>query len=91
MRDAIGRASRAAGVPVYSPHDLRSPRQSVARTGMPARELAERMGHTNASMSLDVYTQVMPPDEIAQRRSYPYSRTRGGENDDDDRDCPQPA
>ena len=30
---------------------------------MPARELAERMGHTNASMSLDVYTHVMPPDE----------------------------
>ena len=30
---------------------------------MPARELAERMGHTKASMSLDVYTHVMPPDE----------------------------
>jgi integrase len=31
---------------------------------MPARELAERMGHTKASMSLDVYTHVMPPDEV---------------------------
>ena len=30
---------------------------------MPARELAERMGHKKASMSLDVYTRVMPPDE----------------------------
>jgi integrase len=30
---------------------------------MPARELAERMGHTKASMSLDVYTHVMPPQE----------------------------
>jgi len=28
------------------------------------RELAERMGHTKASMSLDVYTHVMPPDEV---------------------------
>jgi integrase len=28
-----------------------------------ARELAERMGHSKASMSLDVYTHVMPPDE----------------------------
>ena len=31
--------------------------------GMPARELAERMGHSKASMSLDVYTHEMPPDE----------------------------
>jgi integrase len=26
-------------------------------------ELAERMGHSKASMSLDVYTHVVPPDE----------------------------
>lgn len=31
--------------------------------GMPARELAERLGHKKASMSLDVYTHVMPPEE----------------------------
>jgi integrase len=31
---------------------------------MPARALAERMGHSKASMSLDVYTHVMPPEEI---------------------------
>jgi hypothetical protein len=30
---------------------------------MPARELANRMGHKQASMSLDVYTHTMPPDE----------------------------
>jgi integrase len=30
---------------------------------MPARELAERLGHSKASMSLDVYTYVMPPEE----------------------------
>jgi integrase len=35
---------------------------------MPARELAQRMGHTNASMSLDVYTHVMPPDEAPAER-----------------------
>jgi hypothetical protein len=33
---------------------------------MPARELAERMGHSKASMSLDVYTHVMPPDEAQE-------------------------
>ena len=30
---------------------------------MPAREPAERMGHSKASMSLDVYTHVMPADD----------------------------
>ena len=30
---------------------------------MPARELAERMGHSKASMSLDTYTHVMAPEE----------------------------
>jgi integrase len=65
MRDAIGRACRAQGIPFYSPHDLRHRRGSLWHAGgMPARELAERMGHTKASMSLDVYTHVMPPDEV---------------------------
>jgi integrase len=35
---------------------------------MPARELAERMGHSKASMSLDVYTHVMAPDEADTAR-----------------------
>jgi integrase len=65
MRDAIGRACRAAGVPFYSPHDLRHRRGSLWHaSGVPARELADRMGHSKPSMSLDVYTHVMPPDEV---------------------------
>ncbi len=65
MRDAIGRACRSEGIPFYSPHDLRHRRGSLWHAnGMPARELADRMGHTKASMSLDVYTHVMPPDEV---------------------------
>ncbi len=64
MRDAIARACRAAKIPYYSPHGLRHRRGSLWHAGgMPARELAERMGHSKASMSLDVYTHVMPPDE----------------------------
>ncbi len=31
---------------------------------MPARELAERMGHSKASMSLDVYTHITAPEEV---------------------------
>jgi integrase len=66
MRDAIGRASRNAGLPLYSPHDLRHRRGSLWHaSGMPARELAERMGHKKANMSLDVYTHVMPPEEVS--------------------------
>jgi integrase len=30
--------------------------------------LADRAGHAHASMSLDVYSHVMPPDEIAAQR-----------------------
>jgi integrase len=64
MREAIGRACRSAKIPHYSPHDLRHRRGSLWHAGgMPARALAERMGHSKPSMSLDVYTHVMPPDE----------------------------
>ena len=69
MRDAMMRACRAAGIPGYSPHDLRHRRGSLWHAGgMPARELAERMGHSKASMSLDVYTHVMAPDEAQSER-----------------------
>ena len=34
----------------------------------PARELAERAGHSKPSMSLDVYTHVMPVAEVAEER-----------------------
>jgi hypothetical protein len=33
--------------------------------GVPARVLAERAGHARASMSLDVYSRVHPPGEVA--------------------------
>ena len=36
---------------------------------MPARELSERMGRSKASMSLDVYTHVMPPDDVPAERA----------------------
>ena len=69
MRDAMMRACRSAGIPGYSPHDLRHRRGSLWHAnGMPARELAERMGHSKASMSLDVYTHVMAPEEARSDR-----------------------
>ena len=69
MRDAIGRACRNAKIPLYSPHDLRHRRGSMWHaSGTPARKFVERMGHSKASMSLDVYTHVMPPDEADPAR-----------------------
>jgi hypothetical protein len=35
------------------------------------RESAERAGHARASMSLDVYSHVMPPDEVAAEKFRP--------------------
>ena len=47
--------------------DLLDPRFAHASLwhagGMQARELAERMGHSKASMSLDVYTDVIASEE----------------------------
>ena len=59
------RACQTAGVPHYHPHDLRHRRITIwHQSGVPARELAERAGHARPSMSLDVFSHVMPPDEI---------------------------
>jgi integrase len=58
------RACQTAGVPHYHPHDLRHRRITVwHQSGVVARELAERAGHSRASITLDVYSHVMPLDE----------------------------
>jgi integrase len=68
-RQAMGRACRDAKIPHYTPHDLRHRRLTLwHQPGVPARELAERAGHSRPSMSLDVYTHVMPVAEVAEER-----------------------
>jgi integrase len=63
------RACQTAGCPHYHPHDLRHRRITIwHQSGVPARELAERAGHSRPSMSLDVYSHVMPADEVAADR-----------------------
>jgi integrase len=62
---AMLRACKNAKVPHYSPHDLRHRRITIwHHSGVVARELAERAGHARPSMSLDVYSHVMPLDEV---------------------------
>ena len=66
---AMLRACQNAGVPHYHPHDLRHRRITIwHQSGVPARELAERAGHARPSMSLDVYSHVMPADEVQADR-----------------------
>jgi integrase len=66
------RACQTAGVPHYHPHDLRHRRISIwHQSGVPARELAERAGHARASMSLDIYSHVMPADEVGEDKLLP--------------------
>jgi len=66
---AMTRACRNAKVPHYHPHDLRHRRITIwHQSGVPARELAERAGHARPSMCLDVYSHLMPADDVAQER-----------------------
>jgi integrase len=65
---AMARACKTAKVPHYHPHDLRHRRITVwHQSGVPARELAERAGHSKPSMSLDVYSHILPADEVTEK------------------------
>jgi integrase len=65
----MSRACRLAKIPNYTPHDLRHRRITLwHQEGVPERELAERAGHSRPSMSLDVYTHVMPVADIDEKR-----------------------
>jgi integrase len=58
-------ACRDAGVPHFHPHDLRHRRITIwHQSGVVARELAERAGHSRASMTLDTYSHVTPLEEV---------------------------
>lgn len=64
--NTMDRACKAASIPTFSPHDLRHRRISLWHgQGIPLKQLSERAGHSKASMTLDVYSHVVPDDEIA--------------------------
>jgi integrase len=64
-RNAVARACVVAGIPHFHPHDLRHRRISLwHQQGIPVKQLSERVGHARASMTLDVYSHVMPLDEV---------------------------
>jgi integrase len=66
IRTSMATACTTAGIPVYTPHDLRHRRLSLWHgQGVPVKELAARAGHARASMTLDVYSHVMPLEEVS--------------------------
>ena len=60
LRTAIAKACKAAGVPVFSPHDLRHRRISLLHLrGMPWARIREQVGQTDLSVTANTYSHVM--------------------------------
>ena len=60
LRAAIARACTAAGVPAFSPHDLRHRRISLLHlSGVPWARIGERVGQRNLAVTANTYTHVL--------------------------------
>ncbi len=60
FRTALTRACTAAGVPTFSPHDLRHRRVSLLHLGgMPWARIGELVGHGDIVTTARVYTHVV--------------------------------
>ena len=65
LRSAMSDLCGSMNLAHCTPHRLRHRRISLWHfQGVPARELADRAGHAKPSMSLDVYSHVIVPDEV---------------------------
>jgi integrase len=60
LRTSIAKACRAAGVPLFSPHDLRHRRISLLHLrGMPWARIGEFVGQRSLKVTADTYTHVL--------------------------------
>lgn len=60
LRTALTRASTAAGVPAFSPHDLRHRRVSLMHlAGVPWARIGEQVGHDDIVTTARTYTHVL--------------------------------
>jgi len=60
LRTAIARACKAAGIPVFSPHDLRHRRISLLHSqGRTWAEIGRLVGQRKLSITADTYTHVL--------------------------------
>lgn len=70
LRTALARACTAAGVPAFSPHDLRHRRVSLLHLGgMPWARIGEAVGHDDLMTTARTYTHV-----VADERELDYER-----------------
>ena len=71
LRTALTRACTAAGVPTFSPHDLRHRRVSLLHlAGVPWARIGELVGHDDLVTTARTYTHV-----VADERELDYART----------------
>lgn len=71
LRLAMTRACKLAGIPAYSPHDLRHRYISLlVMAGVPLPVVRTVVGHSRASVTLDVYSHALldEPREVLARR-----------------------
>ena len=60
LRTSIAKACAAAGIPLWSPHDLRHRRISLLHLrGMPWARIGEFVGQRDLSVTADTYTHTM--------------------------------
>jgi integrase len=65
LRTAIGKACRAAGVPLFSPHDLRHRRVSLLHlSGMPWVQIGQLVGQRDLAVTANTYTHVVVNGEV---------------------------
>jgi Phage integrase family len=65
-RKVMARACKLGKIPHFSPKNLRERRASIWHFGgLPATVLAQRLGHSKPSMSLDVYSHTLDPGEVS--------------------------
>jgi integrase len=71
LRVAIGRACKATGVPVFSPHDLRHRRISLwHRHGVTWAEIGSWVGQRSLSVTAETYTHVLGDDREIDRSEH---------------------
>jgi integrase len=64
LRTALTRAATAAGVPTFSPHDLRHRRVSLLHlAGVPWARIGEAVGHDDITTTSRVYTHVLADEQ----------------------------
>jgi integrase len=80
MRGAMTSVCTQAGMPHYHPHDLRHRRATIwHHDGVPARPLADRLGHADPTVSLRVYSSLFPPGEVNPAELAALVRSRSEE------------